>query len=117
MEEDENTAGCEVIACRKKLYKYPADIPRENLFLKFIPVETDGRASKLLAAIGDAVYRSGERAGEMRKDNNNNTSEPPDHGSADDNQRRCRNRAGRRIDGGEKGEGGEGLRERKAEAG
>lgn len=46
----------------------------------------------MLVAIGDAVYRSGKRAGEMRKDNSNNTGKQP--GSVDDNQRRCRNQDG-----------------------
>lgn len=59
------------------------------MLLKFTLAKTDTwRHVAALVAIGDAMYRSGKRAGEMRKDNSNNAGEQPR--SVDDNQRWCR---------------------------
>jgi len=43
------------------------------------------------------MYRSGKRAGEMRKDNSNNAGQQP--GSVDDNQRRCRSQDREKMEG------------------
>ncbi|TGZ47506.1 hypothetical protein DBV15_00009 [Temnothorax longispinosus] len=62
------------------------------LRLKRIP----GRRRSLLS-VTLYMYRSGKRAGEMRKDNSNNAGEQP--GSVDDNQRRCRSQDGGEVEG------------------
>lgn len=66
----------------------------KSMFLKFTLAKTDTWASALIA-IGNTMYRSGKRAGEMRKDNSNNAGEQP--GSVDDNQRRCRSQDGGKV--------------------